>query len=103
MNDNEAVTARVDGQLLLIGDVDYDADPIEGQPGQPRKLTDFRSLAVRGQESLKFAPLRGTRDEIVIAAKEYEDLVDPLRRGITVIEGPSGRRWYLDGPGSPYA
>lgn len=84
--------SRTDGNLLLVGGVDYEARPGTKAAELPSAFQDFQSFAARGAAKLEFPPLAGARDEVIVIERSYADLIDRQRRGMTLLEGAAASK-----------
>lgn len=73
---------RLAGNILLLGDVDYDQSTSEDKPTRP--FSDFRSLPVRGDKPAAWPKLSGSRSEILTIADSYRDIAGT--KGITILK-----------------
>ncbi|MBM4001106.1 MAG: tetratricopeptide repeat protein [Planctomycetes bacterium] len=87
---------KVDRNLLLIGGVDYDADP--GRPGPSRPKKRFGRPVERGSERRSFHPLDGTLGELAAIEKMYEDTFGA--DGLTTLRksDASENRFWIEAP-----
>ena len=74
----------VAGNLLVLGDVDYDAQPDSQDSSVPKKKFGRSPAVVRGSDWRGFTPLPATRGELATIDKLYRDLFGP--DGVTLLE-----------------
>ncbi len=74
----------VSGNLLILGDVDYDAVPDGQDSPAPKKKFGRTLAAVRGSDWRGFTPLPGTRGELATIDKLYRGIFGA--DGVTLLE-----------------
>ncbi len=88
---NRSDSAELTRELLLVGDVDYDADPQGAtEPESPRRLKPWERVSterVRGEASFK--PLANTAGEIATIGELYGLLYQPQPDAIVRLRGDS--------------
>ena len=88
----------VAGNLLVLGDVDYDSQPDSQTPAAPKKKFGRNLAAVRGDGWRGWGPLGATRGEVASIDKLFRDTFGP--DGITLLEksGANEQRFRQEAP-----
>ena len=88
----------VDGDLLVLGNVDYDASLGDSESSPPKKKFGRHLAGVRGADWRSFTPLPATRGEVATIEKLYRGLFGD--KGVTILEetGASEARFRQEAP-----
>ena len=82
---NDIGSKELPGQLLLLGDVDYDADPMSQTNQSARKLRRRSDTALVRGEDAPFRPLAATAEEVASIKELFTELFNPAPETIKTL------------------